>query len=93
MAHLRQLSVVQEWRRRIRPHAAGVPALVAIQRPFVVLGSRKESEPRSVTECMKRNLGSLQKFLNDNARTGGAECFANHDFVNGLFSGSYAGGE
>src|SRR5438067_633916 len=62
-AHLRELLVVQEWYGRKRAHAARVQAPVAIQRPFVVLGWRKEFEPLSVTESMESNLGPFQKLL------------------------------
>ena len=68
MANLCDLLVVQEWRGRIRPHAAGVQALVAIERALVVLRRGKNLRHLAVAQRVQGNLDTFEKFLNDDLR-------------------------
>ena len=90
-AGVRQFRFGQERRWRISAHAAGVQALVAVQRAFVVLRRRKQFRRFAVAERVQGNLHAFEKFLNDHVRARRAKGLADHDFVHGLFRLGHVG--
>lgn len=82
---LGELRLGQKRGRRIRPHAAGVQALVALERALVILRGRENPRRRAVAQGVHRDFDALEIFLNDHLRARRAEHLAHHDFVHGLF--------
>jgi hypothetical protein len=80
-----KLRVAQERRGRIRAHAAGVQAEVAVERALVILRRGENLRRLAVAQRVQRNLDAFEKFLDDHARARRAEGLADHDFVHGLF--------
>ena len=85
LCHVGELCVGQKRRRRIRSHAAGVQAKVAVKRALVILRRRKNFRGLAVAKRVQGNLDAFEKFLNDHVRARCTKRFADHDFVHGLF--------
>ena len=86
IANFFQFGVAQKWRGRIRAHAAGIQARVAVERALVILRSGEQFCRFTVTERVQRNFDAFEKFLDDNFRARRAETFADKDFINRFFS-------
>ena len=69
---------VDDRRRRIGAHAAGIRPLVAIECPLVVLGRRHRQRRFAVAEREKRRLFAGEKFLDDKFGAGLAQAAAKH---------------
>src|SRR5262249_4587405 len=76
---LREFSIRQEWRGRIRAHSAGIQPLVTIQSAFMVLRSREKLRGFAVAKRVQRYFRSLKKFLDNNFRTRSAKRFPNEN--------------
>ena len=70
---------VHNARRRVRAHAAGVRAAVAVESPFVVLRRREEFHRFAVDERHHGSLFPAQAFFDDDLSPGVAKDAFLHD--------------
>ncbi len=70
-----------DWRRRIRAHAAGIGAEVAVVQALVVLRRREREHVRAVRHDDEARLFADEALLDDDARTGVAQPVADEHGV------------
>ena len=63
LSHLLQARLIQQWRWRVGPHAAGVGARIAFTDAFVILCRRQQHEPLAITEGKHRDLRAFEALL------------------------------
>ena len=68
-----QQIIRDDGRRRICAHAAGVRALVAVERPLVVLRTRQQHRRFAVRKSQYRALLAVEEFFEQDLGAGGAE--------------------
>jgi hypothetical protein len=69
--------------RRVRAHAAGVGALVAVAQALVVLAGGERQRARAVAHDDEARFLALQELLDHDPRAGFAEAFLRHHAVDG----------
>ncbi len=69
----------EDRRGRIRAHAAGVLAAIAILRALVILGPGERHHAATIRDGVVRDFLADQALFDDDARTGGAEATRTHD--------------
>ena len=75
---------VDDRRRRIGAHAAGIRSLVAIEGALVILRRSQRERGRAVAEREERGLLAVKKFLDDQFGAGLTEAAAQHHVDRGF---------